>query len=220
MASVGDILYSPKMGEIGEYCFLTPVEGRPNVRNCTSDSCVIRHARFLKIYPSHYEPEWGELGWPPFNTAVENCIVERSIALELAKRFKGLDLAEIVVDHNADKIEKIAERYYELIYEIWVPPCLEYMPRASIRRCEICGDESVHFAGVERPPIQVRIGDRWEWDGGVKRKPGEGILIPQHIIKNRDIMRCGSVLCTARFKEYVESLNLPAVKFWEYGEVV
>lgn len=220
MASVGDILYSPKMGKIGEFCFLTPVEDRASFRNCTSNSCKIKHTRFIKIYPSHYEPEKGEGGWPPFNTAVENYIVERSIALELAKRFKGLKLSEIIVDHKADKKEKIAEKYYELVYEIWVPPCLEYMPGATITRCEICGDENVHFVGVERDPIQVKIGDRWEWDEGVVRKPGEGILIPQHIIKNRDIMRCGPVLCTAKFKEYVESLNLPAVKFWEYGEVV
>ena len=89
-----------------------------------------------------------------------------------------------------------------------------------VRSCDKCGRQEFKFLGIEEPPHEEKVGDRWEMVARRPRKPGMGVILPRSAIGKNDFFDYGNNfhMCTQRAKEYIEARKWTNIEFLEYGK--
>jgi len=163
----------------------------------------------------------GDVG--DFMTAIDLFLARSPIAEELAGHFKGIEPREIVVGWRRGSSVKYNGPELK---ELWMPLKIPFNPEGStlelVRSCDKCGRREYKYLGIEEPPHEEKIEDRWEMVARRPRKPGMGVILPESALQGCDFFDYGNNfhMCTARAKEYIESRGWTNIEFIEYGEVI
>ena len=91
-----------------------------------------------------------------------------------------------------------------------------------VRSCEKCGRREYKYLGIEEPPHEEKVGERWEMVPRRPRQPGMGVILPQSAVGDNDFFDYGNNfhMCTQRAKDYIESREWTNIEFVEYGEII
>lgn len=193
------------------------------MRRTPSPECSIC-SPFERIVPAIVEYSSGKPDGLMGASAIK--LAPKEIGLELAARFKGIELRPVkfhtgVSTFSEPGKEFPASEYFgpELV-ELWFPHIVPYNPDQSHllieEKCQTCGRISALVEGVE-----LGIGP-WPDPFIRNRAPDKGIRIPAAALEGNDVFRYATLrfMVLEDFKQFVEERGYPNFDFIDFGEIV
>ena len=151
-------------------------------------------------------------------------LATEKVVSELISNFKGLEAREVIIASSGEY--GAADYNGEPIRELWCRNKVSWNPGASSlllrKRCEVCGRAAYDVLGIEEPPHEEKIGDRWQMVPRRPREPGAGVILPSSVVRGDDFFDYGNNfhMCVQRAKDFIEERGWTNISFLEYGEIV
>jgi hypothetical protein len=159
-----------------------------------------------------------------FMTAIDWAVAKRNVAEELVSKFQGIKIETVLIapPKRGSAAKYKGPEMVELRMTLQIPFNPERSTLKLVESCEKCGRSDYKIVGIEEPPHEEKIGDRWEMVELRPRKPHMGVILPRSVIGTHDFFAYGNgfKMCSQSAKSYIESRGWTNIRFREFGEIV